>query len=169
MAKASMSSMNKIWKDRSISKTTKIRLVSTLIFPIATYACETWIINAADCRKIEAFEMWCWRKLLCVPWTAKRTNESILHEIGERPNLFKAIVKQKLQYFGHIARRDGDNLEKMMMFGKVEGKRSRGRQKLLWTDGIVSLTKNSIYNCYSCAQNRSVWKNFIRQVTSTQI
>ena len=169
MAKASMSSMNKIWKDRSISKTTKIRLVSTLIFPIATYACETWIINAADCRKIEAFEMWCWRKLLCVPWTAKRTNESILHEIGERPNLFKAIVKQKLQYFGHIARRDGDNLEKMIMFGKVEGKRSRGRPKLRWTDGIVSLTKKSIYNCYSCAQNRSVWKNFIRQVTSTQI
>ena len=97
MAKTSMCAMNKIWKDRSIATRTKIRLVSTLIFPIATYACETWSINAADRRKIEAFEMWCWRKLLCIPWTAKRTKESILLEIGEKTRLFNAIEKQKLQ------------------------------------------------------------------------
>ena len=168
MAKTSMCAMNKIWKDRSITTRTKIRLVSTLIFPIATYACETWSINAADRRKIEAFEMWCWRKLLCIPWTAKRTNKSILLEIGEKNRLFNAIVKQKLQYFGHIARREGDNLEKLIMFGLVEGKRSRGRQKLRWTDGIATLTKESTYSCYTRAQNRKEWKNFIKMVTNTQ-
>ena len=168
MARTSMSTMNKIWKDRSIIKTTKIRLVSTLIFPIATYACETWTINAADQRKIEAFEMWCWRKLLCIPWTAKRTNESVLLEIGVKNSLFNVAVKQKLQYFGHIARREGDNLEKLIMFGKVEGKRSRGRQKLRWTDGIATLTKRSIYSCYNKAQNRYEWRNFIKKVTNTQ-
>ena len=169
MAKTSMCTMHKLWKDRSISKSTKIRLVSTLIFPIATYACETWVINAADQRRIEAFEMWCWRKLLCIPWTAKRTNESVRHEIGKKDSLFNSVMKQKLQYFGHVARREGINLEKVIMFGKVEGKRSRGRQRLRWTDGIISLTKMSIYSCYTKAQDRHEWRNFIRKVTNTQI
>lgn len=168
MAKTSMSAMHKLWKDRSISKTTKIRLVSTLIFPITTYACETWATNAADQRKIEAFEMWCWRKLLCIPWTARRTNESVRHEVGAPTKLCNAIIKQKLQYFGHIVRRDGENLEKLIMFGKVEGKRSRGRQKLRWTDGIATLTGKTIYSCYNKAQNRHEWRSFINKVTSAQ-
>ena len=105
---------------------------------------------------------------MCIHWTAKRTNESILLEIGEKTRLFNAIVEQKLQYFGHIARREGDNLEKLIMFGIVEGKRSRGRQKLRWTDGIATLTKESTYSCYTRAQNRKEWKNFIKMVTNTQ-
>ena len=109
-------------KDRSITRATKIRLVSTLIFPIATYACETWVINAADQRRIEAFEMWCWRKLLCIPWTARWTNESIRHEIGERDPLFNMVVRHKLQYFGHTARREGENLEKDIMLVKLRGR-----------------------------------------------
>ena len=140
MAKTTMCSMNKLWRDRSISKTTKVRLVSTLIFPIATYVCETWVINAIDQRRLAAFEMWCWRKLLCIPWTAKRSNESIRHEIGNRKALINVVGKQRLQYFGHIARRDGNNLERVIMFGKIEGKRNRGRQKLRWVDGIASQT-----------------------------
>ena len=155
-------------KDRSITRATKIRLVSTLIFPIATYACETWVINAADQRRIEAFEMWCWRKLLCIPWTARRTNESIRHEIGERDPLFNMVVRHKLQYFGHIARREGENLEKDIMFGKVKGKRNRGRQRLRWTDGITSRTNLSIYSCYRKAQDRHEWRTFIKEVTNTQ-
>ncbi len=168
MAKTSMCSMNKLWKDRNISKATKIRLVSSLIFPIATYACETWVISVADQRRIDAFEMWCWRKLLCVPWTAKRSNVSVRHEIGVREALFSAVVKQRLQYFGHVARRDGDNLEKVIMFGKMEGKRNRGRQRLRWVDGITTQTNMSVYNCYTLAQNRHDWKCLIRKVTNTQ-
>ena len=120
MAKTSMCAMNKIWKDRSITTRTKIGLVFTLMFPIAIYTCKTWSMNAANRRNIDDFDMWCWKKLLYIPWAAKMTNESILLDIGERTRLFNAIIKQKLQYFGQIARCEGDNLEKRIMFGILE-------------------------------------------------
>ena len=168
MAKTSMCSMNKLWKDRNISKATKICHVSSLIFPIATYACEAWVISVADQRRMKAFEMWCWRKLLCIPWTAKKSNVSVRHEIGVSEALFSAVVKQRLQYFGLVARRDVDNLEKGIMFGKVKGKMNRGRQRLRWVDGITTQTKMSVYNCYTLAQNRHDWRCLTRKVTNTQ-
>ena len=106
---------------------------------------------------------------LGIPWTARRTNISVRHEIGKTVTLFAAVTKQKLQYFGHVARREGVNLEKVVMFGKVEGKRSRGRQRLRWTDGICCITKLPVCSCYTKAQNRHEWRNFIRKVTNTQI
>ncbi|XP_071954215.1 uncharacterized protein [Antedon mediterranea] len=112
--------------------------------------------------------MWCWRKLLGIPWTARRTNESVRHEIGKKGTLIESIIKQKLQYFEHIARRDGDSMEKIIMFGKVEGKRKRGRQRLRWIDGISGATNRPIIKCYNEAQDRQEWRH-LRMVTSTQI
>ena len=107
-------------------------------------------------------------KAAFIPWTAKRTNVSVLHELGKKPNLLNAVIKSKLDYFGHIARRDSESLEKQIMFGKVEGSRTRGRPKLRWTDGITLATGKSIYNCYTISQDRQKWRNLIRRVTSTQ-
>ncbi|CAH2260598.1 jg18276 [Pararge aegeria aegeria] len=116
-----MSQLHRTWKDRNISIKTKVRLVRALIFPIFTYAAETWTIKAADRQRIDAFEMWCWRRMLRIPWTARRTNASILRQLKITRRLSTTCLKRILEYFGHIARRDGDNLENIVVTGKVEG------------------------------------------------
>ena len=131
-----MTNLNSILKSRDITLPTKVHLVKAMVFPVVMYRCESWTIKKADHRRIDAFELWCWRRLLRVPWTAKRSNQSILKEISPGYSLEGLTLKLKLQYFGHLMRRT-DSLEKTLMLGKIEGRRRRGWQRMRWLDGIT--------------------------------
>ena len=131
-----MTNLNSIFKSRDITLPTKIRLVKAMVFPVVMYGCESWTIKKAECRKIDAFELWCWRRLSRVPWTAKRSNQSILKEISHECSLEGLMLKLKLQYFGHLMQR-ADSLEKTLMLEKIEGRGRRGRQSMRWLDGIT--------------------------------
>ena len=115
---------------------TKVHVVEAMVFPVVTYRCESWTVKKAECQRIDASELWCWRRLLRVPWTARRSNKSILKEISPACSLEGLMLKLKLQYFGHLTRR-ADSLEKTLMLGKIEGRRRRGRQRMRWIDGIT--------------------------------
>ena len=132
-----MTNLYSILKSRDITLPTKFRLVKAMVFPVVMYGCESWTIKKAESRRIDAFELWCWRRLLRVPWTTRRSNQSILKEISPGCSLEGLMLKLKLQYFGHLIRR-GDSLEKTLMLGKIEGRRRRGRQRMRWLDGITN-------------------------------
>ena len=125
-----------ILKSRDITLSTKVRLVKAMIFPVVMYGCESWTIKKAEHRRIDAFELWCWRRLLRVLWTARKSNQSILEEVSPGYSLEGLMLKLKLQYFGHLMRR-ADSSEKTLMLGKTEGRRRRGRQRMRWLDGIT--------------------------------
>ena len=131
-----MTNLDSILKSRDITLPTKICLVKAMVFPVVRYGCESWTIKKAECQRIDAFELWCWRRLLRVPWTARRSNQSIL-KISPECSLEGLLLKLKLQYFGHLMGRT-DSLEKTLMLGKVEGRRRRGRQKMRWLEGITN-------------------------------
>ena len=131
-----MINLDSILKSRDITLATKVCLVKALVFLLVMYGCESWIIKKAKCRRIDAFELWCWRRLLRVPWTARRSNKSILKEISPEYSLEGLMLKLKFQYFGHLMGRT-DSFEKTLMLGKIEGKRRRGRQRMRWLDGIT--------------------------------
>ena len=131
-----MTSLDSILKSRDITLPTKVCLVKAMVFPVVMYGCENWTINRAERQRIDAFELWCWRRLLTVPWTARRSNQSILKEISPEYSLEELMLKVKLQYFGPLMRRT-DSLEKTLMLGKIEGRRRRGRQRMRWLDGIA--------------------------------
>ena len=131
-----MTNLNSILKSRDITLSTKVRLVKAMIFPVVMYGCESWTIKKAECQRIDAFELWCWRRLLRVPWTARRSNHSILKEISLGCSLEGLMLKLKLQYFGHCMW-SVDSVENSLMLGKVEGRRRRGCQKMSWLDGIT--------------------------------
>ena len=148
-----MTNLDSILKSRDITLPTKVRLAKAMVFPIVTYGCESWTIKKAEHRGIDAFELWCWRRLLRVPWTARRPNQSILKEINPEYSLEGLMLKLKLQYFGHLMRR-ADSLGKTLMLGKIEGRRRRGRQRMRWFDGIsdsmdMSLGKQGGLACCS--------------------
>ena len=124
-----------IFKSRDITLPTKVRLVKAMVFPVVMYGCESWTVKKAECRRIDAFELWCWRRLLRVPWRARRSNQSILKEISPGISLEGMMLKLKLQYFGHLMRRV-DSLENTLMLGGIGGRRRRGRQRMRWLDGI---------------------------------
>ena len=128
--------LDNILKSRDITLPTKVHLVKAMVFPVVTYGCESWIIMKAECRTIDAFELWYWRRLLRVPWTTRRSNQSILKEISSEYSLEGLMLKLKLQYFGHLMQRT-NSLEKTLMLGKIEGRRRRGRQRMIWLDGIT--------------------------------
>ena len=130
-----MTNLDSIFKSRDITLPTKVHLVKAMVFPVVMYGCESWTIKKAQCQSIDVFELWCWRILLRVPWTARRSNQSILKEISPEYSLEGLMLKLKLQYFGHLMQRT-DSLEKTVMLGKIEGKR-RGRQKMRWLNGIT--------------------------------
>ena len=125
-----------ILKSGDITLPTKVRLVKAMVFPVVMYGCESWTIKSSECQRIDAFELWCWRGLLRVPWTAKRSNQSILKEISPEYSLEGLMLKLKLQYFGHLMQRT-DSLEKTLMLGHIEGRWRRGRQRMRWLDGIT--------------------------------
>ena len=130
-----MTNLESILESRDITLPTKVHLVKAMVFPAVMYGCESWTIKKAECQRIDAFELWCWRRLLRVPWTARRSNQSILNEISPEYSVEGLMLKLKLQ-FGHMMRRT-DSLEKTLMLGKIEGRRRRGRQRMKWLDGIT--------------------------------
>ena len=133
-----MTSLDSIFKSRDITLPTKVRLVKAMVFPVVMYGCESWTVKKAERRRIDAYELWCWRRLLRVPWTARRSNQSILKEISPEISLEGMMLKLKLQYFGHLMQRV-DSLEKTLMLGGIGGRRKRGRPRMRWLDGIINL------------------------------
>ena len=134
-----MTHLDSILKSRDITLPTKVHLVKAKVFPVVMYGCESWTIKKAEPQRIDAFELWCWRRLLRVPWTVRRSNQSILKEINPEYSLEGLRLKQKLQYFGHLMRR-ADSLEKTRILGKIEGRRRRGQKKMRWLDGLTQWT-----------------------------
>ena len=137
-----MTNLDSVLKSQGITLLTNICIVEAVVFPVVMYGCDSWTIKKAECRRIDAFELWCWRRLLRVPWTARRSNQSILKEISLEDSLEGLMLKLKLQYFGHLKPRT-DSLEKTLMLGKIEGGR-RGRQRMRWLDGITNLMDTSM-------------------------
>ena len=131
-----MTNLDSILKSKDITLSTKVRLVKAMVFPVVMYGCESWTIKKAERRSIDVFELWCWRTLLRVPWTARRSNQSILKEISPNYSLEEQMLKLKLQYFGHLMRKT-NSLEKTLTLGKIEGRRRRGRQRMRWSDGTT--------------------------------
>ena len=132
-----MTNLDSIFKSRDITLPTKVHLVKAMVFPVVMYGCESWTIKKAECRGIDAFELWCWRRLLRVPWTVRRSNQSILKEISPECSLEELMLKLKLQYFGHLMQRT-DSFEKTLILGKIEGRR-RGQQRMRWLECITNL------------------------------
>ena len=131
-----MTNRDSIFKSRDIALPTKVHLVKAMVFPVVMYGCESWTIKKAECQRIDAFELWCWRRLLRVPWTARRSNQSILKEISNEYSLEGLMLKLKLQYFGHLMGR-ANSLEKTLRLGKIEGRRRKGKQRMKWLDSIT--------------------------------